>query len=94
MSGALPVPKIRFKKRKTFDQLSVYGRRRGLRDIRGLFRIKEREYDVPVSRLAGFVIQQVRFLVRKILYKFYKALIHLSHPRFVIDYFISHYGAN
>jgi hypothetical protein len=59
LAGSLPVPKKRPKKRKTFDQLSVNGRRRGLRDIRGLFKIKEVEYDAPVSRLAGFVIQQV-----------------------------------
>ena len=39
--------------------MSVYGRRRGLKDLRGLFKIKEVQYKAPVSRLAGFVIQQV-----------------------------------
>ena len=39
--------------------MTVNGRRRGLADIRGLFKIKEVEYNVPVSRMAGFVIQQV-----------------------------------
>ena len=57
-SGVLPVPRPRVK-RKVFDQLSKYGKRKGLRDIRGLFKMKEVQYDVPVSRMAGFLIQQV-----------------------------------
>ena len=57
--GARPRPKPVRSKRKQFDQLSVYGRRRGLRDLRGLFKIKEIQYNAPVSRLAGYIIQQV-----------------------------------
>jgi hypothetical protein len=62
--GALPLTKTTVRsKRKRFDQMSVYGRRRGLRDLRGLFKIKEVQYQVPVSRLAGFIINQVGFTV-------------------------------
>ena len=58
--GALPVQRVR-RKRKSFDQLTVYGRRKCLRDIRGLYKIKEVQYQAPVSRMAGFLIQQVRW---------------------------------
>ena len=69
-SGALPKPVVR-SKRKRFDQMSVYGRRRGLKDLRGLFKIKEVQYKAPVSRLAGFVIQQVSIKQnRALLYNF------------------------
>ena len=56
-SVPLQVPARR--KRKVFDQLSKYGKRKGLRDIRGLFKLKEVQYSVSVSRMAGFVIEQV-----------------------------------
>jgi hypothetical protein len=46
-------------KRKVFDQLTKYGKRKALRDIRGLFKLKEVEYRTPVSRMAGFLIIQV-----------------------------------
>ena len=46
-------------KRKVFDQLTKYGKRKALRDIRGLFKLKEVEYRTPVSRMAGFLIMQV-----------------------------------
>ena len=59
LSGSLPVPKKRTKKRKAFANLSVNGRRRGLMDIRNLFKAKEADYNVPVSKMAGFIIQQV-----------------------------------
>ena len=47
------------RKRKGFAHLSVYGRRKALRDVRGLFKIKEVEYKAKISRMAGFLIQQV-----------------------------------
>ena len=59
VKGALPRLTVRTK-RKQFDQLSVYGKRRGLKDLRGLFKKKEAEYNAPVSRMAGFIMQQVR----------------------------------
>ena len=58
--SALAVPQRRVK-RKSFDQLTKYGKRKSLRDVRGLFKVKGVEYRVPVSRMAGFVIQQVIF---------------------------------
>ena len=51
--------KTKPKKRKPFASLTVNGRRRGLKEIRDLFKVKQSEYDVPVSTLAGFIIQQV-----------------------------------
>ena len=59
-TGALPTLHVR-SKRKQFDQMSVYGRRKGLRDVRRLLKLKETQYNVPASRLTGFLIQQVRF---------------------------------
>ena len=56
-SVSLPAPLRR--KRKIFDQLSVYGKRKGLGDVRSLLKIKEAQYQTPVSQLAGFVIQEV-----------------------------------
>jgi hypothetical protein len=35
------------------------GRRKGLKDIKEMLKVKEAEYEIPISRLAGFVIQQV-----------------------------------
>ena len=58
--GSLPKPLVRAK-RKQFDQLTVYGRRKGLRDVRGLFKIKEVQYNAPVSRMAGFLIHQEEY---------------------------------
>ena len=46
-------------KRKTFATLTTNGRRRGLREIRNLFKKKQAEYKAPISKLAGFIIQQV-----------------------------------
>ena len=46
-------------KRKAFDQLSKYGKRKCLRDVRVLLKKKGAEYEVPVSKLAGYVINQV-----------------------------------
>ena len=46
-------------KRKAFDQLSKYGKRKCLRDVRILLKKKGAEYEVPVSRLAGYVIEKV-----------------------------------
>ena len=39
--------------------MSAEGKRRALKDVRSLFKTKEEEYKTPVSRLAGYVIQQV-----------------------------------
>ena len=53
---------VRFRaKRKAFDQLTKYGKRKCLNDIRVLFKKRQDEYNVPVSRMAGYVIQQVLF---------------------------------
>ena len=57
--GRLPTLRKRPRKRKTFDEMTVYGRRRGIQDLKKLFKEKEEQYQAPVSRLAGFVIQQV-----------------------------------
>ena len=46
-------------KRKTFDQLSKYGKRKSMVEVRALLNRKQKEYTVPVSKLAGYVIQQV-----------------------------------
>ena len=46
-------------KRKVFDQMSKYGKKKSLRDVRGLFKLKEIQYKAPISRMAGFLIQQV-----------------------------------
>ena len=59
LAGRLPVPKKRPRKRKSFADLTVNGRRRGLRDLRGLMNEKAQDYSVPASRIAGFIIQQV-----------------------------------
>ena len=56
--GTIPKLTVR-SKRKGFAQLSVYGRRRALKDVRGLFKKKEVEYKAKISRMAGFLIQQV-----------------------------------
>ena len=74
----LPTLRRRPKKRKTFDQMTVYGRRRGLQDLKKLFREKEEQYQAPVSRLAGFVIQQVISLNN-----FCRGLIHVGILLFV-----------
>ena len=47
-------------KRKTFDQLTKYGKRKSMVDVRALLSRKQKEYMVPVSKLAGYVIQQVK----------------------------------
>ena len=46
-------------KRRTFDQLTKYGKRKSMVEVRALLNRKQKEYTVPVSRLAGYVIQQV-----------------------------------
>ena len=46
-------------KRKTFDQLTKYGKRKSMVEVRNLLDRKQQEYRVPVSKLAGYVIQQV-----------------------------------
>ena len=47
-------------KRKTFDQMTKYGKRKSMVDVRALLSRKQKEYMVPVSKLAGYVIQQVK----------------------------------
>ena len=46
-------------KRKAFSQLSKYGKRKCVRDIRVLLKKKGAEYEVPVTTIAGYLIQQV-----------------------------------
>ena len=65
IAGRLPVPKKRPRKRKSFADLTVNGRRRGLKDLRGLMKEKAEDYSVPASRIAGFIIQQA---VNKLLF--------------------------
>ena len=46
-------------KRKGFDQLTPQGKRKSMKEVRGLLKKKGTEYGAPVSRMAAFVIQQV-----------------------------------
>ena len=48
-------------KRKGFEELTAQAKRKTLKEIRELFKEKSVEYATPVSRLAGFVIQQASF---------------------------------
>ena len=50
-------------KRKGFEELTAQAKRKTLKEIRELFKEKSVEYATPVSRLAGFVIQQASFHV-------------------------------
>ena len=50
-------------KRKAFGRLSATGKRKALKDVRSMFKLKEDQYETPTSQLAGYVIQQVHYLL-------------------------------